>query len=129
MIDGGTKERGSAAGGMTGKHIGVVLINLGTPEDFTYWPVRRYLNEFLSDRRVIETNPVLWWLILNGAILTFRPKKSGHAYDKIWNRELNESPLKTITRAQGARLAEALKRHPRIIVDWAMRYGDPPLGL
>jgi ferrochelatase len=98
MIEGGPKEKRSAADGMTRKGIGVVLINLGTPEDFTYWPVRRYLKEFLSDPRVVETNPVLWWLILNGAILTVRPKKSGHAYKKIWNFELNESPLKTITR-------------------------------
>ena len=60
--------------------IGVLLINLGTPEATSYWPMRRYLKEFLSDRRVIEINRVLWWLILNGIILTTRPKKSGHAY-------------------------------------------------
>src|SRR5687767_2581245 len=86
--------------------IGVLLINLGTPEDFSYWPVRRYLKEFLSDPRVIETNRLLWWPILNGIILTTRPKRSGAAYGKIWNRARNESPLKTITRAQ----AEALER-------------------
>ena len=75
--------------------IGVLLINLGTPEATSYWPMRSYLKEFLSDRRVIEVNPILWWAILNGGILSIRPKKSGHAYEKIWNRALNESPLKT----------------------------------
>ena len=80
--------------------LGVLLINLGTPEGTSYWPMRRYLKEFLSDRRVIEVNPVLWWVLLNGIILTTRPKKSGHAYEQIWNREKNESPLKTITRSQ-----------------------------
>ena len=82
--------------------IGVLLINLGTPEGTSYWPMRRYLKEFLSDRRVIEVNPVLWWVLLNGIILTTRPRKSGHAYEQIWNHELNESPLKTITRSQAA---------------------------
>lgn len=128
MIDGGTKERGNAAGGMTGKRIGVVLINLGTPEDFTYWPVRRYLKEFLSDRRVIETNPVLWWFILNGLILSVRPKKSGHAYKKIWNFDLNESPLKTITREQAKAIAASFAGEGAVAVDWAMRYGKPPLA-
>ena len=67
--------------------LGVLLINLGTPEGTSYWPMRRYLKEFLSDRRVIEVNPVLWWVLLNGIILSTRPKKSGHAYEQIWNRE------------------------------------------
>ena len=105
--------------------IGVLLINLGTPEATSYWPMRRYLKEFLSDRRVIEVNPVLWWVILNGIILTFRPSKSGKAYEKIWNRERNESPLKTITRAQTGKLAERLSKLPGVVVDWAMRYGLP----
>jgi ferrochelatase len=105
--------------------IGLLLINLGTPEGTGYRPVRRYLREFLSDRRVIETNPILWWLILNGVILTIRPGKSGRAYQKIWNRELNESPLKTITRGQAEGLAKEL---PQITVDWAMRYGLPPIA-
>ena len=103
-------------------------MNLGTPEATSYGPMRRYLKEFLSDPRVIEVNPVLWWFILNGVILTFRPQKSGKAYEKIWNKTLNESPLKTITRGQGERLREALKDRPEIIVDWAMRYGQPPVG-
>ena len=108
--------------------IGVLLMNLGTPEATSYWPMRRYLKEFLSDRRVIETNPALWWVILNGIILTFRPQKSGHAYEKIWNKALNESPLKTITRGQSEMLKEALRDRPEIIVDWAMRYGLPPVA-
>jgi len=108
--------------------IGVLLMNLGTPEGTGYWPMRRYLKEFLSDRRVIETNPALWWFILNGVILTLRPTRSGHAYAKIWNRERNESPLKTITRAQAEKVAAALKGDSRILVDWAMRYGLPPVA-
>ncbi len=108
--------------------IGVLLMNLGTPEATSYWPMRRYLKEFLSDPRVIETNRVLWWFILNGIILTFRPQKSGKAYEKIWNKALNESPLKTITRGQSEKLREALKDRPEIIVDWAMRYGQPPVA-
>ena len=103
-------------------------MNLGTPEATSYWPMRRYLKEFLSDPRVIEVNRVLWWFILNGVILTFRPQKSGKAYEKIWNKALNESPLKTITRGQSEKLQEALKDRPEIIVDWAMRYGQPPVA-
>jgi ferrochelatase len=90
--------------------------------------MRRYLKEFLSDRRVIETNRLLWWVILNGIVLSFRPQKSAHAYDKIWNRERNESPLKTITRAQSEKLAERFFATPDIVVDWAMRYGYPAMG-
>jgi ferrochelatase len=107
--------------------IGVLLMNLGTPEATSYWPMRRYLKEFLSDRRVIEVNPALWWVILNGIILTFRPQKSGRAYEKIWNKARNESPLKTFTRGQSEKLRKALEERPEIIVDWAMRYGQPPV--
>jgi protoporphyrin/coproporphyrin ferrochelatase len=108
----------------------VLLINLGTPEDFTYWPVRRYLQEFLSDRRVIEANRLLWWFILNGIILTSRPKRSGQAYGRIWNKALNESPLKTITRAQADALKREFAAEPdgRVTIRWAMRYGQPKLG-
>jgi ferrochelatase len=105
--------------------LGLLLINLGTPEGTSYWPMRRYLGEFLSDRRVIELNPVLWWFILNGIILTTRPKRSGRAYEKIWNRERNESPLKTITRSQAEKVAADLTN---VTVDWAMRYGLPPIA-
>jgi ferrochelatase len=106
--------------------VGVLLVNLGTPEATDYWSMRRYLKEFLSDRRVIEVNPLLWWFILNGIVLTTRPKRSGHAYDKIWNRERNESPLKTITRAQAENLTVELGHS--ILVDWAMRYGLPTIA-
>ena len=87
-----------------------MLINLGTPEATDYWSMRRYLKEFLSDRRVIETNRALWWVILNGIILTMRPTRSGHAYEKIWNKERNESPLKTITRAQAEKDRDRVAR-------------------
>ena len=110
------------------RKVGVLLVNLGTPEATDYWSMRRYLGEFLSDKRVIEVNPVLWWFILNGIILSFRPQKSGHAYDKIWNREKNESPLKTFTRAQADKLRQKLGSGDRLVVDWAMRYGKPAIG-
>jgi ferrochelatase len=99
-------------------------MNLGTPEATDYRSMRRYLKEFLSDRRVIEEPRLKWWLILNLIILTVRPGRKGKDYDKIWNRERNESPLKTITREQAERLAAALS-DDRIVVDWAMRYGKP----
>ena len=109
------------------RKIGVLLINLGTPEATSYWPMRAYLKEFLSDRRVIETNPLLWWFILNGIILSFRPQKSGHAYAGIWNKERNESPLKTFTRGQSDALT-ALIGDDSVVVDWAMRYGKPSIA-
>lgn len=107
---------------------GILLINLGTPDATSYWPMRRYLKEFLSDRRVIEVNPWLWWPILNFVILSFRPTRSGHAYEQVWNRERNESPLRTFTRAQSERLANAYAGNNRVIVDWAMRYGTPSIN-
>ena len=87
-----------------GSRIGVLLVNLGTPESTSYWAVRRYLKEFLSDRRVIEENRLKWWLVLNLIILTARPGRKGRDYEKIWNKERNESPLKTITRSQSDKL-------------------------
>jgi ferrochelatase len=107
---------------------GLLLINLGTPEATDYWSMRRYLKEFLSDRRVIETNRVLWWFILNVIVLAIRPGRSGHAYEAIWNHENNESPLKTFTRAQAEKLGMALGRSGTLLVDWAMRYGLPPVA-
>ena len=107
--------------------IGVLIVNLGTPDDTGYWPMRRYLKEFLSDRRVIEVNPVIWWFILNGPVLTKRPFSSGEAYRSIWNSELDESPLRTITRSQAEILAGNFNDEPRIMVDWAMRYGNPSI--
>jgi ferrochelatase len=115
------------AGRLTGGRIGVLLLNLGTPEATSYWPMRRYLKEFLSDRRVIEEPRWKWWPILNLVILSIRPGRKGKDYDKIWNRERNESPLKTITRAQAEKLAAALPEG-RVVVDWAMRYGNPAVG-
>ncbi|HTJ57416.1 MAG TPA: ferrochelatase [Devosiaceae bacterium] len=105
--------------------VGVLLLNLGTPDSPDYWPMRRYLKEFLSDRRVIETNPVVWWLVLNGIILNTRPQKSGHGYAKIWDNEANDSPLRVISRRQVEKLAAGLADHPEVIVDFAMRYGNP----
>ncbi|WP_207483505.1 ferrochelatase [Arenibaculum pallidiluteum] len=112
------------------RRIGVLLINLGTPEGTDYWPMRRYLREFLSDPRVIEVPRAVWWPVLNGIILTVRPGRSGHAYKSIWNEERNESPLKTITRSQAERVAGLLRdRHgDALVVDWAMRYGQPATG-
>ena len=105
--------------------IGVVLLNLGTPDATDYWSVRRYLKEFLSDPRVIETPKWLWWPILNLVILTVRPQKSGHAYAQIWDKEKNESPLLVITRDQSEALAKRLAGHDNVMVDFAMRYGNP----
>jgi ferrochelatase len=112
-----------------GSRIGVLLVNLGTPDSTGYWAVRRYLKEFLSDRRVIEENRLKWWLVLNLIILTVRPGRKGRDYDKIWNKERDESPLKTITRSQSDKLDEMMdKLDKRIRVDWAMRYGNPSIA-
>ena len=109
--------------------IGVLLVNLGTPDATDYWSMRRYLKEFLSDRRVIEVPRAIWWPILNLIILTTRPAKKGRDYDKIWNREKNEGPLKTITRSQAEILAHRLaEAGDRLVVDWAMRYGNPSIA-
>lgn len=105
--------------------IGVLLLNLGTPDGTDYWSMRRYLHEFLSDRRVIEEPRWKWWPVLNLIILSRRPTTKGRDYDTIWNKELDEGPLKTITRNQANELAERLSSDPRIVVDWAMRYANP----
>lgn len=104
--------------------VGVIIINLGTPDATTYSAVRRYLSEFLSDPRVIETPKWLWQPILQGIVLTFRPHKSAKAYKRIWNTEHDESPLRHYTRLQAASLAEYFA--PKgIEIEWAMRYGTP----
>ncbi|MGH6944430.1 MAG: ferrochelatase [Geminicoccaceae bacterium] len=103
---------------------GVLLLNLGTPDATSYWPMRRYLKEFLSDGRVIDVNPLLWKPLLNLVILTSRPFRSGKAYRRIWNTERDESPLRSITRSQGEKLAATL-RDEGLLVEWAMRYGKP----
>jgi ferrochelatase len=105
--------------------IGVLLLNLGTPDGTDYWSMRRYLKEFLSDRRVIEVPRLLWWPILNLIVLTRRPGPKGRDYRKIWNEDRDEGPLKTITRGQAEKLAGAFSGDPRIVVDWAMRYANP----
>jgi len=105
--------------------IGVLLVNLGTPDGTDYASVRRYLKEFLSDLRVIEIPPLVWQPILNLFILTTRPQKTGANYRKIWNTELDESPLRTFTRGQAEKLAAALSDNPDISVEWGMRYGNP----
>ncbi len=106
---------------------GILLINLGTPDATDFKSMRRYLKQFLSDKRVIESSGLAWWFILNGIILRKRPKTSGAAYDKIWNYDLDESPLKTATRAQADKLANQYLIQPNIVVDWAMRYGNPSI--
>ena len=103
---------------------GVLLINLGTPDSTSWWDIRKYLKEFLSDRRVIEVNPLLWQIILNLFILTFRPSKTAHAYKKIWRKDTNESPLLYFTRNQAKKLNSKIG-NDKIIVDFAMRYGNP----
>jgi len=109
--------------------IGVLLVNLGTPDAADPASVRRYLKEFLSDSRVIEDQGLLWQLVLNGIVLRFRPRRKARDYQKIWNREKNESPIKTITRSQAEKLASKLEPLGHCIaVDWAMRYGNPSIG-
>jgi ferrochelatase len=110
--------------------IGVLIVNLGTPEGTGYWPMRAYLKEFLSDRRVIETPRAIWWPILNLVILSRRPSAKGRDYAAIWNNERDEGPLKTITRAQSQKLAVSLADlgAERLEVDWAMRYGLPRMS-
>lgn len=106
--------------------VGVLLLNLGTPDATDYWSMRRYLKEFLSDARVIEVPKLIWWPLLNLIILTTRPGRKGKDYDTIWNKEKNEGPLLSITRAQAEKLAQSLgPKNDKIIVDFAMRYGNP----
>ncbi|MGB7079432.1 MAG: ferrochelatase [Xanthobacteraceae bacterium] len=109
--------------------MGVLLVYLGTPDAATPAAVRRYLKQFLTDRRVIEKNSLLWKLLLNGVILPIRSRRKARDYQKIWNREKNESPIKTITCSQAEKLAgilEPLGKH--VMVDWAMRYASPSIA-
>ena len=105
---------------------GVLLINLGTPDSTSWWDIRKYLKEFLSDRRVIEVNPIIWKFILNLFILTFRPSKTAHAYKQIWMNETNESPLRYYTKNQAEKLKKKISNE-KLIVDFAMRYGNPSI--
>ena len=105
---------------------GVLLINLGTPDSTSWWDIRKYLKEFLSDRRVIEVNPCLWQIILNLLILTFRPSKTAKAYKEIWMQKENMSPLRYYTLMQTKKLRERFDNN-KIVVDYAMRYGNPSI--
>ena len=107
--------------------VGILLSNLGTPDNYDYWSMRRYLGEFLSDRRVIDYSPWLWQPLLQLIILTKRPFSSGAAYKSIWNEEANESPLLTITKAQTAKIKTAMQAGygNDVMIDFCMRYGNP----
>ena len=105
---------------------GVLLINLGTPDSTGWWDIRKYLKEFLSDKRVIEVNPFIWQIILNLFILTFRPSKTAKAYKEIWMKDINKSPLRFYTESQTDKLNEKIKNE-NIIIDYAMRYGNPSI--
>jgi ferrochelatase len=120
-------ESAKPLAGIRAERIGVLLVNLGTPDSADTRGVRVYLKEFLSDPRVIEDQGLLWKLVLNGIILRTRPARKARDYLKIWNTEKNESPLKTITRAQSDKLGEAISDHDHVVVDWAMRYGNPSI--
>lgn len=107
--------------------VGILLTNLGTPEGTGYRAVRRYLSEFLSDRRIIEASPALWQPILQGPVLALRPRRSGAAYRRIWHADGDESPLRTHTRAQAQALA-ARFAPDGVAVEWGMRYGTPSVA-
>ena len=105
---------------------GVLLINLGTPDSTSWLDIRKYLKEFLSDNRVIEVNPIIWQIILNLFILTFRPSKTAKAYKEIWMKNENKSPLRFFTEMQAEKLNKKIGDE-KIIVDFAMRYGNPSI--
>ena len=106
---------------------GVLLINLGTPDSTSWWDIRKYLKEFLSDRRVIEVNPLVWKVILNLFILTFRPSRTAKAYKKIWMKDENMSPLRYYTTIQTKKLNQIIN-NDKIYIDYAMRYGQPSIN-
>jgi ferrochelatase len=108
--------------------VGILLVNLGTPDGTDYTSMRRYLKEFLTDRRVIEWSRLFWYPILFGIVLNTRPGKVGKAYETIWNRDLNESYLRTYTRNQSELMAKSFADQPNVIVDWGMRYGQPSIA-
>ena len=105
---------------------GVLIINLGTPDSTDWFDIRKYLKEFLSDRRVIEVNPLIWQIILNLFILTFRPSKTAKAYKEIWMKDENMSPLLYYTEKQSQKISALLSKE-NIIIDFAMRYGNPSI--
>jgi len=105
---------------------GIILINLGTPDSTGWWDIRKYLKEFLSDKRVIEVNPIVWKIILNLFILTFRPSKTAKAYKEIWMKDKNMSPLRYYTQMQAQKLKKEIS-NKETEVDYAMRYGNPSI--
>ncbi|KAK0423811.1 hypothetical protein QR680_008342 [Steinernema hermaphroditum] len=109
--------------------IGILLTNTGTPSGYTYWPMRRYLSQFLLDKRIIEVPRAIWYPILYLFILPFRPFKKGKCYKAIWNTEKDESPLRTISRNQASDLQKALEAEGNeVVVNWAFRYGEPSIA-
>ena len=112
---------------MPRQKIGVLIANLGTPDGYDYWSMRRYLNEFLSDRRVIDYPAWKWQPLLQLIILTKRPFSSGAAYKSIWNEERGESPLMSITKDQTVAIATEIDKRfgDEVEVDFCMRYGNP----
>lgn len=119
---------GTSATSRDSERIGVLLVNLGTPDGTGYWAIRRYLSEFLSDRRVIEENPLWWQPLLQGVILATRPFRTGAAYRKIWRAETDESPLRFFTRIQAEKLRARWPEETGVVIDWAMRYGQPSIA-
>tara|TARA_R110002049_G_scaffold223703_1_gene395341 strand:+ start:26 stop:544 length:519 start_codon:yes stop_codon:yes gene_type:complete len=111
--------------------VGVLVANLGTPDDTDYWSMRRYLNEFLSDKRVVDYSAWLWQPLLQLVILTVRPSKSGANYRSIWNEDADESPLLTITKQQTAAIKSTMAERygENVMVDFCMRYGNPSTNL
>ena len=107
------------------ERVGILLANLGTPDNYDYWSMRRYLNEFLSDKRVIDYSAWIWQPLLQLVILSKRPFSSGAAYKSIWNHDRGESPLMTITKDQTARAAMEDRYGDSVLVDFCMRYGNP----
>ena len=105
---------------------GVLLINLGTPDSTSWLDIRKYLKEFLSDKRVIEVNPIIWQIILNFFILTFRPSKTAKAYKEIWMKNENMSPLLYYTIKQTEKVSASLSSE-KLVIDFAMRYGNPSI--
>ena len=105
---------------------GVLIINLGTPDSTNWLDIRKYLKEFLSDKRVIEVNPIIWQLILNLFILTFRPSKTAKAYREIWMKDENMSPLLYYTQKQSEKISKFITNE-NLIIDFAMRYGNPSI--
>ena len=125
MVSAPLEAQAASGQALSSGKIGVLLVNLGTPDAADPASVRRYLKEFLTDPRVIEDQGLVWKLALNGIVLRFRPRRKARDYEKIWNRERNESPIKTITRSQAEKLASTLEPLGHgIAVDWAMRYGS-----